>query len=107
MSIVGADHIFFVGKFCKSNAATSHALQHWRYHLNEYVQSYLRTAGYFQAKELEKRSGWSIKKLSKYANKVLQGMERDGEVTSLWKLFRANIDEARESKGGRFRGYTP
>jgi hypothetical protein len=29
--------IFYCGKFCTANAKTAHALQHWRYHLNEWV----------------------------------------------------------------------
>lgn len=107
MEIASSDHWFFIGRFCNSNASTSHALQHWRYHLDEFVHGYLSTAGYFEAKELKKRQGWSIKKLGKYANKVLEGMERDGEVKKLWTMFKSNIDEARESKGGRFKGNSP
>lgn len=97
---MSSDHFFFVGRFCKGNAATGHALQHWRFHLNEYVHEYLKGAGYFVADELAKRQGWSIKKLGKYASKILDGMDREGEVKTLWKLFRTNVDEARTSKSG-------
>lgn len=74
----------------------------------EFVYEYLKKTGYFEAHELEKRQAWSIKKLGKYASKVVDGMERDGEVKRLWQMFKQSIDEARESKeGGRFRGDTP
>lgn len=100
--IVPVTHVFFVGKFCMGNAQTAHALQHWRYHLNEWVVNWLSKNGYLTAPEIVKRDGWSEKKRGKAAIKIAKRMEREGVVQKLWREFRGNIDDARNSKQGRF-----
>ncbi|KAK4504698.1 hypothetical protein PRZ48_002659 [Zasmidium cellare] len=102
--IVPVSTIWYVGKFCKSNAETAHSLSHWKHHLNGYVEDYLEGHKYCTAEELVKRDKWNTKKRNKYANKVVDKMKADGEVKNLWKLFKDNIDQARNSKQGRYVG---
>lgn len=93
---------FFVGKFCMANAKMAHALEHWKYHLNEFVVTWLTKSGYLKSAEIVRRDGLSEKKRRKAANKIADKMEREGVVKELWSEFRANISEARDSKQGRF-----
>jgi hypothetical protein len=95
--------VFYVGKFCMKNASTAHALQHWRYHLNIYVVDYLRRQGYLAAGKIVERDQWSTQKRRKHANKVVDRMEAEGVVKSLWQDFKNNLDEARTAKQGRGR----
>lgn len=94
--------IFYVGRFCMANAQTAHALQHWRYHLNAYIVTWLTRAGYETAEAVVKREKMSAKKRRKHANKIVDMMEEEGLIKSLWNDFRQNIDEARNAKQGRF-----
>ncbi|KXT15592.1 hypothetical protein AC579_9961 [Pseudocercospora musae] len=107
VDVASTDTIFYVGKFCCANARTAHQLQHWRYHLNAYVEVWLERQGYGRADELSKRDKWSTKKRRKYANKILDRMKVEGEVKVLWNKFRESIEEARNSKQGRFEALTP
>lgn len=102
--IVPVSTIWYVGKFCKSNAETAHSLSHWKHHLHGYVEDYLEGHKYCTAEELVKRDKWPTKKRNKYANKVVDKMKADGEVKNLWKLFKDNINQARNSKQGRYAG---
>ena len=99
--------IYYVGKFCMGNAQTAHALQHWRYHLNEWVVTWLIANGYNTPEKIVKRDQWSTKKRRKFANKIVDRMEQEGVVKTLWQDFRKNIDEARNSKQGRYSGWSP
>lgn len=96
--------IYYVGKFCMSNARTAHALQHWRYHLNQWIIEWLETNHYNTPAEVVKRDSWSTKKRRRYANKIADRLEQEGLVKSLYGDYKRNIDEARESKQGRFGG---
>lgn len=100
--IVPVTKIFFVGKFCMGNAQTAHALQHWKYHLNEWVVIWLTKNGYLTPEEIVKRDGFNEKKRRKTANRISDRMEREGLVQRLWRDFRGNIDDARDSKQGRW-----
>ena len=101
--IVPAVYTFYVGKFCMSNAQTAHALQHWRFHLNEYVATWLTRQGYDTPEALHKLNKLSTKKRGKRAGKIVKRMEEEGVVKQLWQDFKQNIDEARNAKqGGRF-----
>lgn len=100
--IVPVARIFLVGKFCMSNAQTAHALQHWKYHLNEWVVTWLTKNGYLAPAEIVRRDSWNEKKRRKTANKISDRMEKDGVVRQLWQDFRQNIDDARDSKQGRW-----
>lgn len=107
--IAPASKIYFVGKFCMSNAKTAHALQHWRYHLNEWVVEWVDKHGYSTAKKLEKRekNRKKPKKLRKEANGILDRMVEEGVVKMLWHQFRDTIDEAAHAKQGRYGGESP
>lgn len=94
--------IFYVGRFCMANAQTAHALQHWRYHLNAYIVTWLTRAGYDSPEAIVKREKMSAKKRRKHANKIVDTMEEEGLIKSLWNDFRQNLDEARNAKQGRF-----
>ena len=99
--------IFYVGKFCMSNAQTAHALQHWRYHLNEFVVTWLIRQGYCTPERLVERDAWSTKKRRKYANKIVDRMEETGDLKQLWRQFRKNTNDARTSKSERFGEQSP
>ncbi|KAK3721564.1 hypothetical protein LTR37_003120 [Vermiconidia calcicola] len=100
--VVPENKIFYVGKFCMSNAQTSHALRHWRYHLNEFVGDWLTRRGYNTAERIVERDQLSTKKRGRLANKIVDRMEEEKVVKQLWQDFRRNIDEARDSKQGRW-----
>jgi hypothetical protein len=99
--------IWYVGKFCMSNARTAHALHHWRYHLYEWVVDWIDKNGYSSVKELKKRDKMSTKKRQKYANKIVDRMAEEDVLKKLWKEFRGNIDEAKDAKQGRFEAGSP
>jgi hypothetical protein len=102
-----ANKVWYVGKFCMSNARTAHSLHHWRFHLYEWVVQWIDGAGYSSVKELKKRDKMSTKKRRKYANKIVDRMVEEGVVKKLWKEFRGTIDEASNAKQGRFEGGSP
>jgi len=99
--------LFYVGRFCMSNAETAHNLSHWRYHLNDWVVTWLIAQGYNTSEKIVQRDTWSTKKRRKYANKIVDRMEQEGVVAKLWRSFRDNLDEARSSKQGRFEARSP
>lgn len=102
-----ANTIYYVGKFCMSNAQTAHALQHWRFHLNEWVVDWLDREGYNAAARVVRRDRWSTEKRCKEANKITDRMQQEGVIKGLWNEFQNNIDEARNSKQGRYRFDSP
>jgi len=105
--IAPANHVWYVGKFCMANARTAHALQHWRYHLYQWVVIWIDGHGYSSPKKLQKRDKMSTKKRRKYANKIVDRMVDEGIVKQLWKEFRGTIDDAANSKQGRFEVGSP
>lgn len=105
--IAPANHVWYVGKFCMANARTAHALQHWRYHLYQWVVIWIDGHGYSSPKKLKKRDKMSTKKRRKYANKIVDRMVDEGVVKQLWKEFRGTIDDAANSKQGRFEVGSP
>jgi hypothetical protein len=98
---------WYVGKFCMSNARTAHALQHWRYHLYEWVVIWIDGKKYSTPKELKKRDKMSTKKRRKYANKIVDRMADEGVLKQLWKEFRGTIDDAANAKQGRYEVASP
>jgi len=94
--------IFYVGKFCKANAETGHALTHWRWHLYEWVVDYLTLKGHNTPEMIVKRDSWSERKRRKRANKIVDAMEDEGKIKELYHDFKSQIKEARNSKQGRF-----
>jgi hypothetical protein len=102
-----ANRVWYVGKFCMSNARIAHALQHWRYHLYEWVVIWIDGKKYSTPKELKKRDKMSTKKRRKYANKIVDRMADEGVLKQLWKEFRGTIDDAASAKQGRYEVASP
>ncbi|KAG9698761.1 hypothetical protein KCU95_g2383, partial [Aureobasidium melanogenum] len=100
--ILPEETVFYLGKFCMSNAETAHSLQHWRYHLYEWVVEYLESAGWNTPKLIVKRDGWSVRKRRKHANKIVDIMEEQGKIKALYSDFKKEIDTARNAKQGRW-----
>ncbi|TLD29559.1 hypothetical protein E2P81_ATG05853 [Venturia nashicola] len=95
-----ASRIYHVGRFCKDNAITAHALEHWRFHLFEWVVVELEKGKHLKPAKIVERFQWSDKKKTQYANKVLDAMVESGQVKRLYRDFRLEIDMAREKKTG-------
>ncbi|KAF2744999.1 hypothetical protein M011DRAFT_488534 [Sporormia fimetaria CBS 119925] len=88
--------IFRVGSTCKANAQMAHTLHHWKYHLNTWVNVYLESMGHCTPEKLVQRDKWSLKKRNKAANKIVDEMERSGEIKRLHRLYREQVDYALE-----------
>lgn len=93
-----ASRVYHVGRFCKDNAITAHALEHWRFHLFEWVVVELEKGKHLKPAKIVERFQWSDKKKTQYANKVLDAMVETGQVKRLYRDFRLEIDMAREKK---------
>ena len=89
-----------VGRFCKDNAMTAHALEHWKFQLNCWIVEKLEEDGHLTDKKVVKRDKWDEPRRRKYARKVVEVMEENGDVRELWRQFREEIDSAREKKSG-------
>lgn len=76
------------------NARTAHALAHWRFHLNEWVVDYLKNQDYCTAEKIVQRDGWTMRKRRKYANKIADRMEAEGEIKRLYRDFRLEVSTA-------------
>lgn len=85
-----------------ANAETAHALQHWKIHLYEWVIEWLQSTGYSSPENIVKRDRWSERKRRKHANKIVDDMESQGKIKSLYNEFKSEIDKARISKQGRW-----
>jgi hypothetical protein len=96
---------FTLGSTCKANAQIAHTLYHWRYHLNSWVVDYLVKEGKCTPEKLVKRDKWSVKKRTKYANKIVDKMEREGEIRKLHRLYKEQVDFALEAKNEYTRGW--
>ncbi|KAJ9297368.1 hypothetical protein DTO271G3_4661 [Paecilomyces variotii] len=96
------DRRFYLGRHCKSRATMAHTLVHWRFHLNEWVISYLEHQGVFSDEKIIERSHWSVKRQTKYANEVVDSMVETGEVNRLWRDFHINLKAARETTESRW-----
>lgn len=83
---------------CAANAETAHSLLHWKYHLNDYVLDWLTNHGHTTHHKIIERENWSIKKRTNYANDVVDDMVKTGEMKTLYKEFKENLDAARSVK---------
>ncbi|EED14906.1 conserved hypothetical protein [Talaromyces stipitatus ATCC 10500] len=95
---------FYLGRTCKSNAVLTHTLIHWRFHLYEWVIDYLNVKEELLSnpqKSLD-REKLSAKKRTKYANKVVDRMDEEGEVQRLWTDFHQTLRTVREIKDVRY-----
>ncbi|KAJ5420859.1 hypothetical protein N7465_003378 [Penicillium sp. CMV-2018d] len=89
---------YFLGKQCKARAHLAHTLTHWRYHLNEWVIDFLERTGHMDDDEILRRNDLSVKRKTRNANDVLDGMTGTGEVDKLWRDFHINLKSAREKE---------
>ena len=85
-------------RFCKSNAATGHALLHWRYHLNEWVVDWLEGQQYLTPERIVEREKWSTRRRGGQANEIVDFMEETGEIKALHRDFRINVKSAADAK---------
>ena len=58
--------------------------------------------GYLTPEKIVKRDQLSTKKRQREAIRITDHMERSGEIRKLWETYRRKIDDARNSKQGRF-----
>jgi hypothetical protein len=96
---------FTLGSTCKANAQVAHTLYHWRYHLNSWVVDYLVKEGHCTPEKLVKRDTWTVKKRTKYANKIVDKMEKENEIRKLHRLYKEQVDFALEAKNEFTRGW--
>jgi len=89
-------------RFCKANAQTAHSLIHWKHALNDWVIDRLKTDGHLAAPKLAEREDWSTNKRSKYANRIVDEWEDEGEIKALYRDFKINLDVARQGKATRW-----
>ncbi|OCL07366.1 hypothetical protein AOQ84DRAFT_377744 [Glonium stellatum] len=103
-SVPDEDVTYTVGRFCMRNAQMAHTLNHWRYHLNEWVVDYLTKEGYCAPKRIVERDSWSTRKKRDYANQVVDEMEEKDEIRRLHRDYRTQIDFALEAEEQKLRG---
>ncbi|KAF2705917.1 hypothetical protein K504DRAFT_493759 [Pleomassaria siparia CBS 279.74] len=96
---------FTLGSTCKANAQMAHTLHHWRYHLNSWVVDYLVREGHCTPEKVIERDSWREKKRAKAANKIVDKMQKEGEIKSLHKLYKAQVDYAFEAKNDYQQGW--
>ena len=75
----------------------AHTLHHWRYHLNSWVVDDLVRKGYCTPEQLAKRDKQSTRKREKKANKIVDKMEKEGEIKKLYRLYKDQLDYALEA----------
>ncbi|KAF2011366.1 hypothetical protein BU24DRAFT_426443 [Aaosphaeria arxii CBS 175.79] len=97
--------VFTVGSTCKANAQMAHTLHHWRHHLNSWVIDYLASKGHLKEKKVAKRDKWSVEKRRKKADKIVDKMEKAGEIQNLYRLYKDQLDYALEAKNDYKRGW--
>lgn len=59
---------------------------------------WLKTAGHTEASKIIDREDWSKKRRGEFANKVVDGMEGNGEIKALYRDFKTNLEAARDAK---------
>jgi len=89
-------------RFCAANAETAHSLEHWRYHLFDWVNEWLDDAGHNTPEKVMQRDKMSERKRGKLAYRILDQMEREGKIRSLYKDFKQSISAARDFKESRW-----
>lgn len=99
------DKLFTLGSTCKANAQVAHTLHHWRYHLNDWVKGYLQSNGYLTPEKLVKRDKKSDRKREKEARKIVDEMEKKGEIRKLHRLYKDQVQFAVEAQNDFQRGW--
>lgn len=59
---------------------------------------WLKTAGHTEPSKIVDRESWSKKRRGEFANKVVDGMEENGEIKALYRDFKINLEAARDAK---------
>jgi hypothetical protein len=54
------------------------------------------------AENLAERADWPKKRLTKYANEIVDDWESENEIKSLYRDFKLILDSARNNKQGRW-----
>ena len=85
-------------RFCRANAQTAHSLIHWKHALNDWVVDRLKTDGHLAAPKLAEREDWSTNKRNKFAIRIVDEWEAEGEIKALYRDFKINLDHARQGK---------
>ena len=92
-----ASKTFTLGSTCKANAQVAHTLHHWRYHLNDWVNRYLETNAYLTPEKLVKRDKKSARRREKEARRIVDEMEKKGEIRKLHHLYKDQVRFAVEA----------
>jgi len=100
--IPSEDKDYYLGRFCRANAERAHSLIHWKHALNEWVVQTLEHQGFLEPEKLAERIKWNQRKLSALANEIVDEWVDNGEIKSLYKDFKNNIETARNAKQGRW-----
>lgn len=100
-----ASKTFTLGSTCKANAQVAHTLHHWRYHLNDWVKGWLESNGYLTPEKLVKRDKKSDRRREKEARKIVDEMERIGEIKKLQRLYKDQVQFAVEAVNDFKRGW--
>ena len=89
---------FFIGKHCCQNAEIAHTLFHWRYQLNDFILIWLADEQHLTPRKIVEREKWSNKKKEKLANRIHDEMVAGGQISEMFRQFKASLDTAREFK---------
>lgn len=100
--IPSEDKDYYLGRFCRANAERAHSLIHWKHALNEWVVQTLEDQGFLEPEKLAERIKWNQRKLSALANEIVDEWVDKGEIKSLYRDFKNNIETARNAKQGRW-----
>lgn len=85
-------------------------LIHWKYALNEWVVDSLENEGQLVPLKLAARDRMKPKHRLRDANNIVDEWEANGQIKTLYRDFKSQLETAREAKQGRwtkgnFRGY--
>ena len=83
---------------CCYNTEMAHTSHHWRYNLNETVLLWLSAHGHLSPEKIVARESMRQAKRQKEANKLVDTMESTGEMKSLYRQFKENLQAARDAK---------
>ncbi|KAL8966695.1 MAG: hypothetical protein Q9183_003253 [Haloplaca sp. 2 TL-2023] len=93
---------FFLGRDCNAKAVIAHRLLHWRYVLNTDVMDLLEAKGELTPYKVVQRDRLNQSKRQREADAVVDTLDQDGEIRTLYDEFKAMMKSARDAKeGGR------
>lgn len=77
-------------------------LIHWKHALNEWVVNSLENEGHLEPSKLAARDKMKPKQRLKNANHIVDSWEANGQIKSLYRDFKGQLEAAREAKQGRW-----